>query len=321
MNEKNEIRDGWYMLNWKVVNETAIWEEAPPHYLIYVKDGLFYVEGANFLGYEVTKEMILHEYFNYGDVVYVRDRDTREWEKAKYLNYSNERFSHMAVVDNCSTAWNYCISEAEWKEKEVPTKPDTTSELQNTPDINVEPPKFMMFTNTDKKKTKLILEKKNEKKAVRNGWYKIKSKEGLDKGQKLYDRLEEALPKHRIIEIVGDYWNGWPIPPEAILHEHFNHGDVVYVGDFNTKKWIKAKYHSYSNEIFSHLAEVAYSTLDWKYCISEAEWKEKYKEKPMEIQIIDDCSSITSIPIHDNEEVTIMRCGDSITYETEKINN
>jgi len=154
---------------------------------------------------------------------------------------------------------------------------------------------------------------------IRNGWYKIKNQKDVDEGWKLCYGLEKELPKHRIIEIVDGLWDGWPIPPEAILYEWFESGDVVYVRDWGTEEWKKAKYNSYSNDRFSHLAAVDNCTLDWKYCISEAEWKEKYEEKPMKIGVHDGCFLVALTAIRDNEQVIIRRCGDSITCETEEM--
>jgi len=173
------------------------------------------------------------------------------------------------------------------------------------------------YSETKKSKGKDM----NEKNEIRDGWYKIKNQKDVDEVWKLCYGLEKELPKHRIIEIVDGIWNGWFVKPEAILHEYFNYGDVVYVRDRDTREWEKAKYLNYSNMNSSQMATVDNCSGAWKQCISEAEWKEKYKEKPMVINVIGDCATVALIPIHDNEEVTIMRCGDSITYETEKINN
>ena len=160
----------------------------------------------------------------------------------------------------------------------------------------------------------------NENKTIRDGWYKIKNQKDIDKGHELIRELENDLPKHHIIKIVGGRWHGWLVKPEAILHVWFEYGECVYVRDLDSQEWKKAKYHSYSNDHSSQLAVVS-DCINWNYCISEKEWKEKYEEKPMEIHVIGDCNAVVSITIHNNEEVTIARCGDNITYETEKINN
>ena len=157
-----------------------------------------------------------------------------------------------------------------------------------------------------------------EKNEIRVGWYKLKNQKDIDGGWKLCYLLERDLPKHRIIKIVDGFWHGWLIQPEAILHEWFEYGECVYVRDLDSQEWKKAKYHGYSHRSSSQLAEVSgCAAAAWNYCISEKEWKEKY-DKPIEIQIIDGSSYVVNIPIHDNEKIIIKRCGDNITYETEK---
>jgi len=106
----------------------------------------------------------------------------------------------------------------------------------------------------------------NDKSEIRNGWYKIKNQKDLDKEHKLISSLEEDLPKHRIIGIVRSLWDGWLIQPEAILHEYFNYGDIVYVRNCDAEEWKKAKYLNYSNERFSHMAVVDNCSTAWNYC-------------------------------------------------------
>ena len=160
----------------------------------------------------------------------------------------------------------------------------------------------------------------NEKNEIRDGWYKIKSQQDMDKGHKLCSGVEDDLPKHRIIKIVDGRWHGWLIPSEVLLHEWFEYGEVVYVRDLDSQEWKKAKYHGYSHRSSSQLAEVSGCAAAWSYCISEAEWKKKY-EKHRSICVYNGFSLVVNTPIHNNEQIIIMRCGDNITYETEKINN
>jgi len=168
--------------------------------------------------------------------------------------------------------------------------------------------------NETKKEKEKDMKEKNE---IRDGWYKIKNKKDIDGAAVLFNCFDKKLPKHRTIKIVDCFWHGWLIQPEVILHEYFNYGECVYVRDFDSQEWRKAKYHDYSNRSSSQRAEVSECAVAWSYCISEAEWKEKYERKPIEIQIIDGSSYVANIPIHDNEKIIITRCSDKITYTKE----
>ena len=190
---------------------------------------------------------------------------------------------------------------------------------------------FFQIHHIEYKKLERIIEEYNEtkkekekdmnaKNEIRDGWYKIKNQKDIDGGWKLCYVLERDLPKHRIIKIVDGFWHGWLFQPEVILHEWFEYGECVYVRNSDTTKWVKAKYHSYSSVRSSQLAVVSGCVDAWNYCISEAEWKAQY-DKPIEIQIIDGSSCVVKTLIRDNEKIIIKRCGNDVTYETEKIIN
>ena len=302
MNEKNEIRDGWYKIkNQKDVDEVwklcyGLEKELPKHRIIEIVDGIWN-------GWFVKPEAILYEWFESGDVVYVRDWGTEEWVKAKYHSYSSVRSSQLVEASGYVVTRKQCISEAEWKEKE-------------------EAKKIIEVYYNEYEGIKKIIENCNKEKdmsKIRDGWYKLNWKVVNE------TPIWEQLPAHYLVYVInglfyvdGENFLGYEVTKEMILHAYFNYGDVVYVRDRDTREWEKAKYLNYSNMNSSQMATVDNCSGAWKQCISEAEWKEKYKEKPMVINVIGDCATVALIPIHDNEEVTIMRCGDSITYGTEK---
>jgi hypothetical protein len=114
-----KIRDGWYKMGGRVTASCLVTgamidieQDIPKHRIIHIKNNRW----NNFFMFPVS---ILHEYFEYGEIVYTRFMG--KWEKGTYRHYEYDEEierNHMIVgSDGYNDCSDNCISEAEYKEK------------------------------------------------------------------------------------------------------------------------------------------------------------------------------------------------------------